>query len=177
VSFLPWRKRHQRPAGGQRGLRILGRGIDVAWLTDDIAIAAAPTESQWQRIFESGISAVLEVRDEDADDELMMRSNDIVYLREAVADHAAPTQQQLHHMVDWVTERLQERRKVLIHCTQGLGRSATVGCATLVALGFPLDVAYQLLRRAQPGVSLSTRQVRSLDSFTAAVLRQRRGAS
>ncbi len=155
----------------------MSHGLEVAWLTDDIGIAGAPNESQWQRIFESGVAAVLEVRNEDRDDEVMMKAHNVAYMRQEVVDHAAPTQEQLHEMVGWVMARLQERRKVLIHCGQGLGRSALIGCATLVSLGFPLDVAYQLLRRAQPGVALSTRQVRALDSFTATVIRQRRGAS
>ena len=149
--------------------------LDLAWLTTDLAIGWAPSQSQWGAMFATGIGAVLEIREEDADDEAVFIAHSIPYRREEVPDQGAPTLSELHAMVGWIRERIDERRKVLVHCRHGLGRSAMVACATLVALGFPLNVAYPMLRKARPDVALSPSQVNVLESLSVLVASERRG--
>ncbi len=73
----------------------------------------------------------------------------------------------------WSVKPIEERRKVLVHCRMGLGRSAMVACATLIALGFPLDVAYPMLRKVRPNVQLSPVQVNALESLTVLINSER----
>jgi protein-tyrosine phosphatase len=72
--------------------------------------------------------------------------------------------------------QLNAGEKVVIHCDSGLQRSALVGGASLIALGFPLDVAYNLLGRAQPDAGLSVAQAHRLEVFAAYRQRRRKTA-
>jgi protein-tyrosine phosphatase len=153
--------------------------LDLAWLTDDLALGSAPLASQWDALFDAGVGAVLEIRSEGKDDVSVLEARGIPYRREEVIDHGAPTLSELYDMVKWVRTQMDARRKVLVHCRMGLGRSAMVACATLIALGFPLDVAYSMLRKVRPGVQLSPKQVNALESLNVLVAseRQQRRAS
>jgi len=147
--------------------------LDLAWLTDDLALGGAPLASQWEELFAKGIGAVLEIRSEGQDDVAILEARGIPYRREEVVDHGAPTLSELYDMVQWVQDQMQQRRKVLVHCRMGLGRSAMVACATLIALGFPLNVAYSMLRRVRPNVALSPKQVNALESLSILVSTER----
>ncbi|MGE0687463.1 MAG: dual specificity protein phosphatase family protein [Dehalococcoidia bacterium] len=148
--------------------------IDLAWLTADLALGSAPIASQWDELFKAGVGAVLEIRSEGQDDVAVLEARGIPYRREEVPDHGAPTLSELYEMVQWVRAQMNQRRKVLVHCRLGLGRSAMVACATLIALGFPLDVAYSMLRKVRPNVQLSPKQVNALESLTNLVAAERR---
>jgi predicted protein tyrosine phosphatase len=150
--------------------------LDLAWLTPDLALGSAPLASQWNAMFQAGIGAVLEIRAEGHDDVEVLAARQIPYRREEVRDHGAPTLSELYDMVKWVRAQMEERRKVLVHCRMGLGRSAMVSCATLIALGFPLDVAYAMVRKVRPNVQLSPKQVNALESLTALVTAERQQA-
>jgi protein-tyrosine phosphatase len=148
--------------------------LDLSWLTPDLALGSAPLSSQWDALFAAGVGAVLEIRSEGQDDTAVLEARGIPYRREEVVDHGAPTLSELYAIVQWVRGQMEERRKVLVHCRLGLGRSAMVACATLIALGFPLDVAYSMLRKVRPNVQLSSKQVNALESLTALVAAERR---
>lgn len=53
---------------------------------------------------------------------------------------------ELHRMVHSAPDA-----RVLVHCREGISRSATAVCAYLVMLGIPPEEAQQLLRRSRPG--------------------------
>jgi hypothetical protein len=150
--------------------------LDVAWLTDELALGSAPLDSQWDALFDAGVGAVLEIRAEGQDDASLLEARGIPYRREEVVDHGAPTLAELYEMVKWVRLQMEERRKVLVHCRMGLGRSAMVACATLIALGFPLNVAYSMLRKVRPNVQLSPMQVNALESLTVLLNSERQRA-
>lgn len=151
--------------------------LDVSWLTEDLALGAAPLDSQWEQLFALGITAVLEVRAEGVDDTAILEARGVRYRREEVADFEAPSLRQLYDMVQWIRARLDDRCKVLVHCRKGVGRSAMVACATLVALGFPLDVAYSILRSVRPNIALSPTQENALESLAVLMAAERRRGS
>ncbi len=161
MPSLPWSRKRPK--------------FDLAWLTDDLALGSAPLDSQWTALFEAGIGAVLEIRSEGRDDVAVLQAHDIPYRREEVVDFGAPSLAELYEMVSWVREQMEQRRKVLVHCRLGLGRSAMVACATLIALGFPTGVAYSMLRKVRPNVALSTSQVNALESLSVLIASERKG--
>jgi hypothetical protein len=151
MPLLSWLRRPARP--------------DLAWLTEDLAIGSAPAQAQWEAIFRSGIGAVLEVREEGRDEEGFFLARHIPYCHEDIPEFTAPSLSDLCRMVAWVRHQIDAGRPVLVHCRKGAGRSAMVGCATLVSLGTPLDVAFQRLRYVRPGVALSSDQASALESL------------
>jgi diacylglycerol kinase (ATP) len=56
----------------------------------------------------------------------------IAYLNVPIFDHGVPHIEQLHRAVLWVDQRRRQRRRVVIHCALGRGRSATILLAYLL---------------------------------------------
>jgi len=145
-------------------LRLLP-GLQLVWLTDDIAIGGTQRRIAWHTCARAGIDTVLDLRDDAKNDATLLSKLGIEYARVPIPEGEAPTLEQLQIMAAWIGSKLRQNRKALIHCAHGMGRSATVACATLVALGFSLPHAYDFLPRAEPRTALSQQQARTLESF------------
>jgi protein-tyrosine phosphatase len=111
------------------------------WLTDRLAVGGAfPPEQAADLAQLHGISAVVDLRAEDCDDEELLRASGIDLLHLPTPDLFAPSHQHLEQGVRFVRERLARGEKVLIHCQHGIGRSALLALCVMVDLGFePLD--------------------------------------
>jgi ADP-ribosyl-[dinitrogen reductase] hydrolase len=46
---------------------------------------------------------------------------------------------------------LQEGKRIVIHCKEGLGRAGLVSVRLLIELGLPVDEAIKIVRKARPG--------------------------
>jgi protein-tyrosine phosphatase len=55
--------------------------------------------------------------------------------------------------------------KVLVHCTGGMGRAATLAVALLVRRGYTLPHAYRLVRDRRPQVAPSDAQLAALTEY------------
>ena len=98
------------------------------------------------------------------------------YLCLPVWDGNAPSVRQLNHAVHFVKSYLSEREKkrqkerkakppvVLVHCAFGVGRSTTVMCALMVALGLSKDVpeALKTIRKSRNIARLNGKMRRAL---------------
>jgi rhodanese-related sulfurtransferase len=117
------------------------------WLTEGLAVGGAFGIEKAALLAEAhGISAVVDLRAEDCDDEEILRAAGIDLLHLPTPDLYPATHQHLEQGVAFVRERLARGDKVLIHCQHGIGRSALLALCVLVDLGFePLDA----LRRAK----------------------------
>lgn len=68
-----------------------------------------------------------------------------------VVDYAAPDPDQLEEAVAFIRAARGEGLQVLVHCFAGIGRSATVACAYLVASGMdPAAAIVQVRERRSP---------------------------
>jgi len=50
--------------------------------------------------------------------------------------------------VEDIASRLQNRKRLLIHCSGGIGRTGTMACCILIALGLPEEDAEGIVRKA-----------------------------
>lgn len=67
-------------------------------------------------------------------------------------DMRAPPLPRLHRAAEWILGRVEEGRKVFIHCYGGVGRSGTVAAAYLaMARGMGGSEAVEAVREARPG--------------------------
>ena len=64
--------------------------------------------------------------------------------------------------VAFVRSHLSQKRRVLLHCRHGIGRSALLACCVLVAEGMDPAAALQHAREKRPQVTLSESQCRAL---------------
>jgi hypothetical protein len=152
------------------------RRLKLVWLTDDISLYGVPDRADWRLAVKQGVTAVLDVRSEGRDDARLLRRLGIEYQHFSFRRDEAPSRALLDASADWALAALEDGEKLLIHCDTGRQRSALVATATLTALGFPLDVAYGLLYRAEPEAALTEPQSRALEQFAAHRQRRRNAA-
>lgn len=111
------------------------------WLTDEIAFGGSfPTERAAELAKPHGITAVVDLREEESDDEAALRAAGIELLHLPTPDMEPAEREQLDAGVAFVRERASAGGKVLIHCQHGIGRSGLLALCVLVDQGWqPLD--------------------------------------
>jgi len=68
-----------------------------------------------------------------------------------IDDFSAPTLEQLIEIVRWIEKKVNEGKKVLIHCLGGSGRSGTIAVAYLIySQKLPLREALSKVRQLKP---------------------------
>jgi predicted protein tyrosine phosphatase len=114
-----------------------------------------------------GIRAVLNLRREfdDAAAGVAMEH----YLHLIIRDNTAPTQAQLRAGVDFITQQIQARRGVYIHCGVGVGRAPTLAAAYLVSTGLTPKEAWARLRAVRPFIWPNRRQRASVQHFAESI--------
>jgi predicted protein tyrosine phosphatase len=132
---------------------------DFHWLTEHVAVGACFPMSHAARLAgEHGISAVVDLREEDCDDEARLRAAGIELLHLPTPDLEPATAEMLDRGVAFVVERVRRGEKVLIHCQHGIGRSALLALCILVEQGWnPLD-ALAHAKDIREGISPSRSQ-------------------
>lgn len=139
--------------------------LDIAWVTPDWAVGAAPAPGSLTALVREGISSVLDLRDEATPDVKAFASKGLRLLHLPVPDGYSPTMEEFAQGIEWVRGELAAERRVLICCQAGQGRSVTMACALLVALGYPLDRAFALVAKYRTVARPTEAQVVALKVF------------
>jgi protein-tyrosine phosphatase len=137
----------------------------LVWITPELALGPALPPDRFRLLAKAGIDSVVDVRSEACDDEAALARHNLAFLHVAVDDREAPSQEQLRTATEWTLAEIAGGRKVYIHCRSGIGRSPSVACAVLVAIGYPLADAYQIVRRQRPWAAFSETQRQALEAF------------
>jgi protein-tyrosine phosphatase len=114
---------------------------DLHWVTEHLAVGSCfPIERADDLRRLHRIQAVVDLREEDCDDEALLRAAGIELLHLPTPDLEAASHDDLERGVAFVRERIRRGDKVLIHCQHGIGRSALLALCVLVDHGWePLD--------------------------------------
>jgi predicted protein tyrosine phosphatase len=114
---------------------------DLHWLTDHVAVGGCfPMERAAELASDHGITAVVDLRREEGDDQEALAAAGIDLLRLPTTDMEPATREQLEQGVVFVRDRIGRGGKVLIHCRHGIGRSPLLALCVLVDQGWhPLD--------------------------------------
>jgi protein tyrosine phosphatase (PTP) superfamily phosphohydrolase (DUF442 family) len=149
-----------------RLLRSTKNNTPLYWLTYHLAIAPQPWRHEWRAIRDAGIRSVVDLRSQTQDDIDAIEGLNMTFRHAPIVDGEALDQASLLELTDWVLDRQAAEGPVLVHCREGRGRSAMVGCAVLLRMGVSLPQAYRTVRQARgESVSLSDDQVESLETF------------
>lgn len=118
----------------------------LKWITDSIAVGYAPrSEHHLQVIHDAGIDVIVNLCAECYDlHEIEKESNfEVFYL--PVADEGIPTLEELEKLVSWMKIQIDSRKKILVHCRYGIGRTGTVVLAYLIHAGYDFKKAKKML--------------------------------
>lgn len=132
---------------------------NLSWITGQLAVGGRfPGERTAHLAEVLGIGAVVDLRSEDRDDEVVLARHGIAFLHLPTDDHHAVAAERLDAGVAFATRHLDRGERVLVHCEHGIGRSATLALCVLVARGLaPLD-ALALAKERRSLVSPSPAQ-------------------
>jgi protein-tyrosine phosphatase len=129
---------------GRLGIMPRPRGGD--WLEDEI-----------HSLKMSGVDAVVSLLESDemteldiAEEKSFCEANSISYISFPIRDRNIPlSKRDALEFIRMLANLLQDGRSVVIHCRQGVGRSALIAACVLVINGISVDKAFELIENAR----------------------------
>ncbi|MCS7142947.1 MAG: dual specificity protein phosphatase family protein [Aigarchaeota archaeon] len=122
------------------------------WVSDHLAGSGEPKSRRqmvWLR--NQGISSVLSLTEDPLRKDLL-DGLDIEYMHIPVRNHTKPTLDQLLSALEFIDRSIASKRRVLVHCAAGKGRTGTVLAAYMVHKnGLRPQEAIEHIRRLRPG--------------------------
>ena len=129
------------------------------WITDRLAVGGSFQPRQTERLTsEHRIRAVIDLRNEDVDDEELLRRHGIALLHLPTQDMCGVDHLHLDRGVAFAAAHLDRGERVLVHCEHGIGRSAVLALCILVHRGHAPLAALELLKDRRARVSPSPEQ-------------------
>ena len=149
--------------------RIMGH-LWFSEITPRLWLGGAPTyQRDYEAIVAYGITAVLNVRAERADETAFYDKHGITHVQYMVPDITVPKEPVISEAVDWIKAQVDDNRVVLIHCAKGRGRSATLLAAYLMREeGLSFDEANALMKSKRRLTKLEGKHRRILEAWLAA---------
>ena len=148
---------------------------NLTWITDALAVGGRfPPERAEHLASRLGVRAVVDLRSEDRDDEVVLRRHGMALLHLPTDDHGAVTLPMLDDGVAFATAFLDRGERVLIHCEHGIGRSATLALCVLVHRGMEPLEALELSKSRRALISPSPAQYACWTKWLAVLNRERR---
>jgi len=119
----------------------------VNWLTNQLATGSAPMSyDDLDVLQEQGIDAIVNLCGEFCDlYQIEQQSGFEVYYL-PIPDECAPDMKLMEEALQWLDEALYLKKKVLIHCRHGLGRTGTFVSAYLLRRGMGLKLTEKKLK-------------------------------
>jgi len=87
------------------------------------------------------------------------------YLKKGVPDGSGFSLEDLRYIVEWISTRDKEGKRILVHCNLGRGRSCLVAATYLVYLGLDTQRALAIVKRKRLVSHLNERQLETLREF------------
>lgn len=136
--------------------------VDVDWLFANLAVGSrVECDSLPALAQELGVNCVVDVRSEACDDAQLLAVFGIELLHVPAMNERGVSLAMLDRGVAWIRAQLDGGNRVLIHCEQGVGRSALLALCVLVSLGMEPMEAFRYARMRRPRVMLSNEQCRA----------------
>jgi len=127
----------------------LSTRFDLHCIDDRLLVGAAfPCEATRELVEAHGVSAIVDLRAEDCDDERALADHGVAFLHLPTPDHGAVSQPMLRAGVAFASRRMDSGDTVLVHCQHGIGRSALLALCVMVHRGWaPLDALERAKQR------------------------------
>lgn len=134
-----------------------------------LLVGPALHPDRYRQLVEAGVTHAVDLRAEAMDEAARFHELGIRWHRIPVVDRAAPSQEQLDELLEWLSpprEGSEPPLIVYLHCQGGLGRAPTMAAALLMSVGFNRLDATRLVRGARPEASPTEQQQDWLETLS-----------
>ncbi|HLF79521.1 MAG TPA: protein-tyrosine phosphatase family protein [Dehalococcoidia bacterium] len=121
-------------------------------------VGGALTPEEYERFAQSGITHVLDLREEEIPGVENLVGLGISRSQVPVPNGSAPTVEQLDEVVQWF-DADGGTSTLYVHCQGGFGRACTMAVGLLIERGASLDDAVQQVREARPEMRVNNEQL------------------
>jgi protein-tyrosine phosphatase len=119
----------------------------LSWVTTYLAAGPAPVSSKdLEAIKRHGIISILNLCMELPDLHRIESEYGFNVYFLPVADECAPDLAPMEEALNWIDHELSLRKRTLIHCRHGIGRTGTLGCAYLMRKGLNMEASIKVLK-------------------------------
>ena len=125
------------------------------WITPRLLIGGEVWPEEWPALAAKGVFGAVDLRDEAVDDAAALARLGIAHLHLPTPDHHAPSPDALDRGVAFARDA---GGPVLVHCREGVGRSAALALCALVDAGDAPLAALERAKAARRQVSPSPAQ-------------------
>lgn len=136
---------------------------NVDQITEHLFVGGFIDHHDWLALVERGITVDVNLQAERHD--RFGRVLPDAYLWLPTLDHAAPDLRALHTGVAFIQAAIAQNQRVLIHCHAGMGRSALLCSAVLIAQGHSVDTAWHTVKTHRAKANLHPWQREALELF------------
>lgn len=140
-------------------------GPDLSWITDLVGVSGTLQPRHIPALADMEVRSIIDLREEGKDDPELLAKHGIRMLHLPTTDKYSPSQSSLLAGAQWIHNEVQFKRKTVVHCKEGVGRSISVLCCALMLDGFSLEAAINLSRNKRWGVALNKHQISGLREF------------
>ena len=138
----------------------------LKWITEHIAVGYAPrSHADLGTLHTQGINAIVNLCAECYDLHKLEKEAgfDVYYL--PIVDEGAPDIEQLEKTITWIEACIADKKKLLIHCRYGIGRTGTLVVAYLFKNGHSFRQALNKMKHT-PSIPMSDQQYRLLRKYS-----------
>jgi protein tyrosine phosphatase (PTP) superfamily phosphohydrolase (DUF442 family) len=144
--------------------------LNMSWITDQLAVGGRIRPQDIPALARIGVNSVVDTRSEYCDDAGALGKEGIELLHLPTPDTYPLSIEQMLMGAQWVQERLDSGKRVVIHCEHGVGRSVLLTCAVLVYGGMHAQAALNLVQQRRWQASPNHSQIVRLREFEKAVV-------
>ncbi len=139
--------------------------LNLSWITPSLAVGGRIRPGDIARLRKIGVGAVVDTRAEHKDDEAALAAAGIQFLYLPTPDTYPLTLEDLRKGSDWINAQVNDKRRALVHCEHGVGRSVLMAAAALVGSGVDPQAAVDLVQEKRWQAAPNRRQLVRLQEF------------
>lgn len=143
------------------------RPTNFSWVTEGkLAGSGLPvTQDEFKWVLDKGIKSIITVREVPLPSQ-WIDSTDIDYLHLMVEDYGVPNIEVLDEAVNYIDNKIQSGKPVLVHCAAGKGRTGALLAAYMIKKeNLSAEQAIEKIRFMRPGSVQSMTQETALSMY------------